>query len=148
MVSYFKLLLVTFLLGLTACEPPSNRDLIMGEWTNESMKVFINHGTADEQVFDVPKGEWEEILRIQPILTTYTTEGIYSSVYKDLEGEVINTSNGFWDVKGDSLFLIENEITTSYQFNWMEGRAEFKGYLDWDSDGVADDLYTGVQIKH
>ncbi|PIQ47593.1 MAG: hypothetical protein COW03_14455 [Cytophagales bacterium CG12_big_fil_rev_8_21_14_0_65_40_12] len=112
------------------------------------MKVFIDHGTSEEQVFDVPKGKWEEILLIQPILTTYTAEGVYSSVYKDLEGEVINTSNGFWDVKGDSLYLTENGVETAYHFNWMQGRAEFKGYLDWDSDGVADDLYTGVQIKH
>lgn len=148
MATYFKLLLVTFLLVLTACASPDNRDLIMGEWSNESMKVFIDHGNPDEQVFEVPKGKWEEILLIQPILTSYTSDGEYSSVYKDLEGKVVNTSKGYWGVKGDSLYLTENENRTAYHFNWMQGRAEFKGYLDWDSDGVADDLYTGVQIKH
>lgn len=148
MTTYFKLLLVTFLLALTACTSPKNKNLIIGEWTNESMKVFIDHGTSEEQVFDVPKGKWEEILLIQPILTSYTSDGKYNSVYKDLEGKVINTSNGFWEVKGDSLYLTENGVETAYHFNWMQGRAEFKGYLDWDSDGVADDLYTGVQIKH
>uniref|UniRef100_UPI0040472013 hypothetical protein n=1 Tax=Roseivirga sp. TaxID=1964215 RepID=UPI0040472013 len=148
MATYFKLLLVSFLLVLIACKSSSNRDLIMGEWTNESMKVFIDHDTSKEQVFDVPKGKWEEILLIQPILTSYTSDGKYNSVYKDLDGKVINTSKGYWEVNGDSMSLTQDEITTRYHFNWMQGRAEFKGYLDWDGDGEADDLYTGVQMKH
>ena len=98
-------------------------------------------------LFEVPVGKWEEILKIKPILTTYSEDGSYESEYINLDGTPMQTTRGMWEIDGDSLFLTESSVRTGYHMQWMDGKAKFSGYLDWDSDGEADDLYTGVQIK-
>jgi len=120
----------------------------LGQWYNESMAVKINalDGTVDS-IFSVPAGQWEAILGIKPILTTYTEDGKFNSDYISLEGEVLQSKTGEWELKGDSLFLTEDGQTTAYFFDWREGKAGFIGYLDWDNDGHPDDLYEGIQIK-
>lgn len=143
-----KLLFFFFTLSaITACSKNNNAELIIGEWYNQSMIVAINHGSPEETEFKVPIGNWEEILGIQPILTTYTADGNYTSVYTDLEDVVAFETQGTWDMKGDSLFLTESGSTTAYRFMWMDGKGEFTGFLDWDEDGLPDDLYSGIQIK-
>ena len=131
---------------VVACKTENNKDLILGQWYNESLSVKLGVETGDSS-FVVPAGEWESILKIKPILTTYSEDGTYRSQYKSLEGKVIRESSGSWEMKGDTLYLIEGGVTTSYHFKWMDGKAKFTGYLDWDQDGAADDLYEGVQIK-
>lgn len=135
------------LCAISSCSKTNNTELIIGEWYNESMIVAIDHGKSGETEFKVPIGSWEEILGIKPILTTFTIEGSYTSVYTDLSGEVSMETLGTWSVKGDSLYLTEDNITTAYKFTWMDGKAEFTGFLDWDNDGLPDDLYSGIQIK-
>ncbi|WP_421977003.1 hypothetical protein [Roseivirga seohaensis] len=145
-----KLLLFGFaLFAISSCSNSKTdiSELILGEWYNESMIVTIDHGKPEESAFKVPIGSWEEVLGIKPILTTYTEDGNYTSVYTDLSGEVSMETSGTWEVKGDSLYLTENDITTAYKFVWMDGKGEFTGFLDWDSDGLPDDLYSGIQIK-
>ena len=120
----------------------------MGQWYNESLTVKLNakSGYGDSS-FVVPPGKWEEILEIKPILTTYLKNGTYHSQYENLKGQAIRESKGTWEVKGDTLYLTEEGITASYHFEWLDGKAKFTGYLDWDQDGVADDLYEGIQVK-
>ena len=89
----------------------------------------------------------KKILGIQPILTTYTPDGKYTSVYTDLEDVVAFETLGTWKIKDDSLYLTENNVTTTYKFEWMDGKAAFTGFLDWDEDGLPDDLYSGIQVK-
>ncbi len=100
-----------------------------------------------DSIFSVPAGEWEAILNIKPIETNYSREGTYSSDYISLEGEKLQTANGNWKLKGDTLYLTEDNKTTAYHFRWIEGKAIFRAFLDWDNDGMTDDLYTGIQIK-
>ncbi len=103
-------------------------------------------GSVDS-VFSVPKGEWEAVLKIKPILTTYLEDGNYNSEYIGLDGNPLQTTSGKWGVEGDTLYLTEQGKTTAYFFEWQEGKAAFKGYLDWDNDGLEDDLYVGIQVK-
>ncbi|OEK02416.1 hypothetical protein BFP97_13185 [Roseivirga sp. 4D4] len=110
------------------------------------VKIGALDGTVDS-LFSVPAGQWEAVLGIKPILTTYTEDGKFNSDYISLEGELLQSKGGAWELKGDSLFLTEDGQTTAYFFDWREGKAGFIGYLDWDNDGHADDLYEGVQIK-
>lgn len=110
------------------------------------VKIDALDGNVDS-VFNIPKGQWEAVLKIKPILTTYLEDGNYNSEYINLDGSPLQTSTGQWRVEGDSLYLTEQGQTTAYFFEWQEGRATFKGYLDWDNDGASDDLYVGVQVK-
>ncbi len=112
-----------------------------------SVKIDALDGSVDS-LFSVPKGQWEAILGIKPIRTTYALEGKYTSEYISLAGELLQSKEGQWELKGDSLFLTEDNQTTAYFFDWREGKAAFIGYLDWDNDGHADDLYEGVQLKN
>jgi len=144
----FKFLLFSLsLCAVSACSKTNNAELIIGQWYNESMIVAIDHGQPAETEFKVPIGSWEEVLGIQPILTTYTPDGKYTSVYTDLEDVVAFETLGTWEMKGDSLYLTENNVTTTYKFEWMDGKAAFTGFLDWDEDGLPDDLYSGIQVK-
>lgn len=120
----------------------------MGQWYNESMQVDLNalEGNSDS-TFSIPMGQWESVLDIKPILTTYLEDGSYSSRYTGLDGGLVRTVQGQWEVVGDSLYLTEENSTTAYFFNWQNGQGSFKAFLDWDGDGLSDDLYTGVQTK-
>lgn len=133
---------------LYACNSKSKDSLILGQWYNESMQVELNAlGGKSDSTFSISSGQWESVLNIKPILTTYTVDGGYSSRYTDLDGRVVRSTLGQWTLIGDSLFLTEEGNTTAYFFLWLEGRGSFKGFLDWDGDGQSDDLYTGIQIK-
>ncbi|WP_420385015.1 hypothetical protein [Roseivirga sp.] len=143
----------SMLMGLLAilvagCADNNYEEHLLGEWYNESVRVDIDalDGEVDS-VFSVPAGKWEEILQIQPILTTYKKDGTYESIYRELDGSLLQKSSGEWMMRGDSLFLTSQGMTTGYHFEWQEGKGEFRGYLDWDSDGIADDFYSGIQIK-
>lgn len=112
------------------------------------MQVELNAlGGNSDSTFSIPRGQWESTLDIKPILTTYLEDGNYSSRYTDLDGGLVRTVLGQWEIKGDSLYLTEENNTTAYFFNWKDGQGTFKAFLDWDGDGLSDDLYTGIQTK-
>ena len=135
-------------LVLAACSSNNREEYLLGEWYNESLRVDIDalDGTPDS-IFSVPAGQWEEILQIQPIRTTYKADGTYESVYTELDGTLLQKTSGQWALKGDSLFLTSQGLTTSYYFEGKDGKGLFEGFLDWDTDGKSDDFYSGVQIK-
>ena len=130
-------------------ESESLAQAMLGEWRNVSLKVEQQtyKGSDSSSVFEVPKGKWEEILKIQPIRTTYTKDGNYRSEYWSLTDTLVRVSEGLWQVEGDSLVLIEGGVSSAYKTEIEDGVAKFTGYLDWDQDGAADDLYIGVQKK-
>ena len=144
-----RFLSIMVLLALcVACGQNKQEELILGNWYNESMMVELDAKSGRiDSVFNVPASQWEAILNIKPIETNYATNGEYSSDYINLMGELLQTSTGQWELKDDTLYLTEQGKTTAYHFSWLEGKAIFRGYLDWDNDGFKDDLYTGVQIK-
>lgn len=111
-----------------------------------SVEIGALDGSTDS-LFSVPKGQWEAVLGIKPIITTYTEDGKYTSDYISLEGDLLQSKEGQWQLKGDTLYLTEDEQTTAYFFDWREGKAGFISYLDWDNNGKANDLYEGIQVK-
>lgn len=133
---------------LLGCQQENKQEYLLGEWYNESVRVDIDalDGEADS-VFTVPAGQWEDILQIKPIHTTYKSDGTYESLYTDLDGSFLQKNSGQWEMIGDSLYLTQEGQTTGYYFEWQEGKGLFEGFLDWDTDGNTDDFYSGVQIK-
>lgn len=134
-------------LCLLGCSKDKTK-LVQGQWYNQSIEVKYNFADGKfDSIFAVPAGHWEEMLEIKPINTTFFEGGRYTSEYISLEGQPIQTTEGVWKMEGDTLYLTSDGIKTGYYFDWMDGKAAFVGLLDWDSDGDADDLYSGVQIK-
>lgn len=144
LVSFGILAVCVLVIG---CSSQNTETLILGQWYNQSLEVKLNYPNGGDSTFSVPAGHWEETLQIKPINTTYYKNGTFTSEYVALDGSPIQTTEGTWVVKGDSLYLTQDGVTGAYYFEWMDGKAAFTGLLDWDSDGNADDLYSGVQIK-
>ena len=122
---------------------------ILGTWENVSLSVTVHsvNNTDSTKKVNIPRSEWEEKLKIKPIQTTYLEDGTFTSEYRDLNDSLVNKNEGLWAVAGDSLALTSDEVTTKYWAECKNDTAVFTGYLDWDGDGLADDLYKGVQRK-
>ena len=115
---------------------------ILGEWRNLSMIVRMPDSTVN-----VPEGQWESVLGIKPIRTTFNENGSFISEYRTLEDSVFMTSNGTWQIEGDTLAMIERDNENKYYLSIDGDTAIFRGYLDWDQDGLPDDHYAGKQIR-
>ena len=51
-----------------------------------------------------------------------------------------------WNVFNDTLMMIEPNVTYQYTISQQpNGLLKFSSIVDWDSDGVEDDDYLGVQ---
>ncbi len=118
---------------------------IIGTWSNLSMKITY---LDSDSIFDVPEGRWEEILKIKPILTTYSKDSTFISEYFKLDGSPLFTSEGTWFLKQDSLYLESEGTLTAYRFTMEDDIGQFVGILDWDSDGSENEHYLGRQKKH
>ncbi|MEX0812511.1 MAG: hypothetical protein WD048_09875 [Chitinophagales bacterium] len=149
----YKLLFLIFTIPFFACNTDSRTETekkLIGDWESLSIKVEINSEGGESRVLEVPRSQWEEKLKIQPIQTTYNADSTYSSVYKSLEGKVITTNKGTWLIKNDALIMRETEPRKEnfrYSVEFSGDSALFKGEIDWDLDGKKDDFYEGWQIK-
>ena len=119
---------------------------LLGAWSNVSLKVTMAGETSDS-VLQVAPGQWENVLQIKPIVTVFKDDFTYTSEYTDLDGNVILTRTGEWTVNADSVKMTENGSTNQYHAQINGDRIEFSGYIDWDEDGQADDLYWGEQQR-
>lgn len=127
--------------GTDVKEEATNQSII-GEWRNVSLIVRMPDSTVN-----VPEGEWEAVLGIKPIRTTFNENGTFVSEYRTLEDSVFMTSNGTWLIEGDTLAMVERGIENKYHF-YLDGEtAIFRGYLDWDQDGQRNDHYAGKQLR-
>ena len=117
---------------------------IIGSWLNLSMTVTY---LDTDSIFKVPEGEWENILKIKPILTEYKVDSTFESKYFDLNDSLLFTSSGHWHFTNDSLYLTNNGNTTAYKFSMDGDVGHFMGILDWNEDGLKRELYAGKQKK-
>ncbi len=121
-----------------------------GEWSNVSLYVqqkTVNN-TEHDSILIVNEGQWDSLLQMKPIRTTYYNNGTYISRYYNLADSLLFESEGKWHFIGDSLYLSTDEGSTAYYFSVLpNNRAGFAAVLDWDNDGYSDDFYDGVQQK-
>jgi hypothetical protein len=148
----FLTVVVTFglIILYAACQQQNQlTEQLIGSWTNVDLKVSLNHHQEGDSAyqFEVPMGQWEAILNIKPILTDFRDDGSYRSEYRTLEDSLIREVEGNWKFDRDSLILIEAGTATLYHVEVVDSLVIFTGWLDWDQDGEADDLYTGRQHK-
>ncbi len=138
-----KLLVVLVLFLTLSCNNDKNLEKnLLGTWSNVSMKIIF----ANDSIFKVEEGQWEEIFKMKPIKTTYYGDHRYVSEYRDLNDSLISRTLGRWSIKNDSLYLDSKGILTSFLFNYDNKIGEFTGIVDWNQDNI-DELYYGVQKK-
>lgn len=125
---------------------------LFGEWRNESLHVEHQtyRGKDLNYVLDVPAGQWEEKMKIQPIRTNFRPDGNYTSEYRTLSDSLFLRREGTWTATGKRLTMRERfpdkkEYVNEYTIDG--NRATFKSTLDFDGDGKSDDQYSGVQRK-
>jgi len=123
-------------------ESDNRQTELVGEWRNLSMIVRMPDSTVN-----VPHGQWEAVLGIKPIRTTFSENGSFVSEYRTLEDSVFMTSAGTWSIEGDTLSMVERGNENKYFYSITGDTIIFRGFLDWDEDGQSDDHYTGMQLK-
>ena len=119
-----------------------------GVWESVSVRVDINtaNNTDSTDLFEVREENWEKTLGIKPIRTYYELDNKYRTEYRSRTDSLANLKRGIWNTFGDTLMLIEPDVTYQYIVSLKpNGLAEFRSTLDWDGDGQEDDEYVGVQ---
>lgn len=123
---------------------------IVGEWVNSSMRVWVNSYNNSDTSFivDIDEDNWELKMSIKPIVTTIYDDGTYISEFRNSLDQVTYKPEGTWMVDGDSLIMEDHQAVYRYQIFIDGDIAEFRSMIDWDHDGKADDVYSGVQRKN
>ena len=152
----FPLSILALLIAITACssdkqtETEAATDLktvLLGTWQTTQINVAIN--SADG--LDTFRSEyltqeiWEKDFNMQPPIFYFQPDQQFRTIHKNLAGQIVNESHGIWNAFGDTLMLIEPEVTYQYIVKSGEGKAAFRTFLDWDGDGEADDEYQSLQ---
>lgn len=118
---------------------------LTGEWKNLYVKINIR-----DKVMEADSSNWEERLHIKPIHTYFNKDGSYRSEYRNLQDSLVRVASGSWAIEGDTLIMNETkpEVSRSkFQLLIEQDVATFRGLIDFDGDGKADDLYYGRQRK-
>lgn len=119
---------------------------ILGKWTNVSMQVGMKIEGQEDSVLLAKEGEWEHVLKIKPVLTTYKEDSSFNSEYFTLDGQKFNTIYGKWWLRNDSLVMLTEYGETAYHYEFSNNRVRFRSKMDWNIDGTLDD-YDGIQVK-
>lgn len=126
---------------------------LTGEWRNESLKIKINSfNNTDSTITSEAKNvaEWETTLHIRPIRTFFRSDGTYYSEYRTLSDSLFRRPSGTWSIKGDSIIineLLPEKAVFKLHVSIDSDIATFRGLIDFDGDGKADDEYFGTQRK-
>ncbi|MGL1884899.1 MAG: copper resistance protein NlpE [Reichenbachiella sp.] len=119
---------------------------IVGKWTNVSLLVTMKRLEKEDSLLEAKEGEWEKVLKIKPIVTSFNEDSTFASEYYSIDGQLFNTFYGKWWIRNDSLIMLGEEGETSYYFEISNDRVRFQSKLDWDSDGTIDH-YDAIQVK-
>ncbi len=144
-----QLLIICFLIASSCTYQSDLAEKLIGTWENTTLDVQTNTAQGKDTTIylSIKQGEWEEALKIKPIVTTYLKDGSFKSEYFGLDGKPMGTEEGTWKIRNDSLVLKSGGYDNVYKVTFKGNEARFVSYLDWDQDGAADDLYDGWQVK-
>lgn len=138
-----KIALFLMVIITVSCNREANLEKqLLGTWSNVSMKITF----ANDSIFEVREGQWEEVFKMKPIKTTFYGGNRYASEYKDLNDSLISRTLGKWSIKNDSLYLDSNGKLNSFLFRYDGKMGEFTGKIYWNEDNIRE-LYYGVQKK-
>ena len=154
-----------FLLVVYACQPAKEsgmsvadqgvlRNSLVGEWRNTYIKVTMNSVNNIEDstyVLEADSTNWVDVLKLKPIRTFFEEDGTYHSDHYAPDNTLVFSAKGTWDFSGDTLRMKQTSPNTAqYRLKATIENATvtFSGMLDFDEDGVEDDVYYGTQRRY
>jgi hypothetical protein len=139
---------------ITACTSAeeAHRKALIGSWQSRTMSVHVTSGNGTNHDFDVHVGpeEWVTMLRHMPVNSVYREDGTFLSDYKRADGRPLQTLEGNWTIKGDTLYLIytkPNFDKRILHFTHEGENATVNGYIDFDGDKAFDDQFREEWVK-
>lgn len=132
---------------------PATRGQLLGEWRNVYTKVTMNtyQNSDSTKVLEVEEADWEKVMQAKPIRTFFRQDGTYNSEHRNLNDSIIYNPAGRWTMTGDSLYMTDTfpkrGVSYKYRILLTGDLLEFRGYEDFDQDGMKDDIYHGTQRK-
>lgn len=125
------------------------KKVLEGTWQTYQLNIAVNSadGLDSFRAEYLNQEIWEKEYNIQPPIYYFQADQNYRLVRLSLAGDVISESLGTWDTNGDTLIIVEPEISYKYVVKHGNGRAGFRTIMDWDGDGQADDEYQSIQRK-
>lgn len=118
----------------------------MGTW--ETIEYEVNYATFmggdTAHVEHIREADWGRKFGVRPPNTVFTSDGKLKRTHRLRDGRVANVVNGLWKEKGDSLLVIEPNITYTYLHKMEDDRLTLEGRVDQDQDGSRDDNFRAV----
>ncbi|GAB5550553.1 MAG: hypothetical protein Sapg2KO_01440 [Saprospiraceae bacterium] len=116
---------------------------IQGTWEVKYMKVEVDsYQNLDSNfVFEATEELWERQYGIRPFRTYFAQDSTFRTLRRGLNGGTMGEERGLWKTFGDTLLLIQPNATLQYKVLIENGQAKWAGVIDWDLDGVDDDVY-------
>ena len=129
----------------TTAPPDLSQDLL-GTWETVELDIayttFQGGDTAYAEV--IREADWGRKYGVKPPSTVFTPDGKLRRTHRLRDGQIANVTNGIWRTQGDSLLVIEPNVTYTYFPKLQAGRLELTGLTDQDQDGQRDDRYRAV----
>ena len=119
---------------------------LLGTWETVELNVeyatYMGGDTA--YVEEITEADWGKKYGVHPPSTLFTADGKLRRTHRLRSGQVANITNGIWKTQGDSLMVIEPNITYMYAPQMQGDRLELTGIVDQDQDGQRDDSFRAV----
>ncbi|MHA8061721.1 hypothetical protein PQG22_10675 [Aquirufa beregesia] len=136
---------------LTSCSQQASR-AIVGTWEIAHLKITMLSfkNTDSTQNMEVYGKDWETKMKAKNIQTTYSADGRYHSLHRNLQGKTTYDPAGTWRIIQDTLIIqdtIPKRITYKFKFKIKKNQIEYWGVEDFDLDGKVDDQYYSRQVK-
>ncbi|MEZ4978197.1 MAG: hypothetical protein R2772_02770 [Chitinophagales bacterium] len=124
---------------------------MVGIWYSNVLDIVFDFDSDSAKQIVVLKKDFPEKLGIAEVEAIYKEDGSFSSSYFGLDGTILQTEEGTWYAKGDSLYIayfsegIEKTFAYHYEVKELEG--VFTSLMDWDQDGSKDDRLILKSLK-
>ncbi len=125
---------------------------LIGRWENIGLHVTVHtyRNTDSTLIIDFDENDLRTRFPTKPTVTVLNEDGTYYLEYRTKSDSLVARPSGEWSVKGDSIIMhqyVPSEYVYAYHVTLMPGKAEFRGMLDYDADGKADDEIIATSRK-
>lgn len=137
----------------TGCSKRSEMEKsLIGRWENIGLHVTIHtyQNTDSTVILDFTESDLRTRFPLKPMITVLNDNGTYYLEYRTKSDSLVARPSGEWSIEHDSIVFhqyIPNDYTFAYHVTMMPDKAEFRGLLDYDADGKADDEMIALSRK-